>query len=412
VERVDLSGLTGMTAAVIRQVRDFAPFLRKYGFRAGTPETLTALRCLAEADLSTPEQLFFALRSIYARSPAEWGSFPHLFKRHFLNRGIRFEEKKRVQVEDLSGHSRGPGSTQDRPPIASFAMQPGSSPSQGERYALQADLDQLRAVLAVSKRALRQFDSPPGRRFRRGGRDRVNLRATMRESVRYAGEPLRLRWKQYRPDRPSVVLLIDISGSMKEYAPFMTALAWSFTRLRLRCEVFVFSTRLKRVTHLVARKAVTGIPVSELTELKGGTRIGEALEELQYRYGGLLRRHTSVIIVSDGFNAGHPERLRSALKALTERVRHVVWLNPLLGDPGYEPISSGMSIAMPYIHRLVDVHDLDSWRKAVEGQIFRPNSEPVKPVHLLVDSVSRAGKGESDPGGESPGSAAGPGSGG
>jgi uncharacterized protein with von Willebrand factor type A (vWA) domain len=376
-----------MTAAVIRQVKDFAPFLRKHGFRVGTPETITALRCLTEVDLSMPEQLFFALRSIYARSPVEWASFPHLFERHFLNRGTRLEEKKRVQAEDRSGHSRGPAVTQDRPPTVSFSMQPGSSPSQGERYALQADLDQLRAVLAVSKRALRQFDSPPGRRFRRGGRDRVNLRATMRDSVRYAGEPLHLRWQQYRPDRPSVLLLIDISGSMKEHAPFMTTLAWSFTRLRLRCEVFVFSTRLKRVTHLVARKAVQGIPVSELTELKGGTRIGEALEELQYRYGGLLRRHTFVIIVSDGFDAGHPERLRSAMQTLSERVRHVVWLNPLLGDPGYEPISGGMSAAMPYIHRLVDVHDLDSWLKAVEGQIFRPVSTPVTPLFVRAQDI-------------------------
>jgi uncharacterized protein with von Willebrand factor type A (vWA) domain len=266
-------------------------------------------------------------------------------------------------------------------------MQPGSSPSQGDRYALQADPDQLRAVLAISKRASRQFDSPPGRRFRRGGRDRVNLRETMRESVRYAGEPLSLRWQQYRPDRASVVLLIDISGSMKEYAPFMTAFAWSFTRLRLRCEVFVFSTRLKRVTHLVARKAVQGITMSELTELKGGTRIGEALEELQRRYSSLLRRHTFVIIVSDGFDAGHPERLRSAMQTLSERVRHVAWINPLLGEPGYEPVSGGMSAAMPYIHRLVDVHDLDSWQKAVENQIFRPNPVPDTPLFMRLRDV-------------------------
>ncbi|SFI71610.1 vWA domain-containing protein [Thermoflavimicrobium dichotomicum] len=397
MERIDLSGLTKMTATLIRQVQDFAPFLRKYGFRVGTPETLAALKCLEEADLSMPEQLFFALRSVYARSPVEWASFPHLFERHFLNRGTRLEEKKRVQLEDRSGHSRGPAVTQDHSSTVSFAMQPGSSPNQGERYALQADSNQLQAVLAVTKRALRQFDSPPGRRFRRGGRDRVNLRATMRESVRYAGEPLRLRWQQYRPDRPSVVLLIDISGSMKEYAPFMTALAWSFTRLRLRSEVFVFSTRLKRVTHLVARKAVKGITVSELTELKGGTRIGEALEELQHRYGGLLRRHTFVIIVSDGFDAGHPERLRSALQSLSERVRHMVWINPLLGDPGYEPISSGMTIARPYIHRLVDVHDLDSWREAVESQIFRPISDPVTPLPLILDSASPSGEGDTNP---------------
>lgn len=374
MERVDLSGLPGMTAAVIRQVQDFAPFLRQHGFRAGTPETLTALRCLAETDLSKMEPLFYALRSVYARSPAEWASFRHLFERHFLNRGVRLEERKRIQPEDRSGPSRGPSMAQNRLPTLRFAMQPGSSPSQGERYALRADPGQLQAVLAVSKRVVRQFDSPPGRRYQPGGRDRVYLRGTMRESVRYAGEPLRLRWQQVRPDRPSVLLLIDISGSMKEYAPFMTTLAWSFTRLRLRCEVFVFSTRLKRVTHLMARKAVQGIPVSELTELKGGTRIGEALEELQYRYGGLLRRHTFVIIVSDGFDAGHPQRLRSALQTLSERVRHVVWLNPLLGEPGYEPISSGMTAAIPYIDRLVDVHDLDSWRKAVEAQVFRPDS--------------------------------------
>jgi uncharacterized protein with von Willebrand factor type A (vWA) domain len=158
---------------------------------------------------------------------------------------------------------------------------------------------------------------------------------------------------------------------MKPYAPFITSLAWSFTRVRARTQIFLFSTRLLRVTSLIARKGVTGIPYSDLPGLRGGTQIGGALAQLLHRYSSLLQRHTCVIIISDGFDAGHPEQMHTSMRDLAARVGRVVWMNPLLGVPGYEPTSVGMSIALPYIDAFVDVHDVTTWKKAVHSGVLR-----------------------------------------
>jgi uncharacterized protein with von Willebrand factor type A (vWA) domain len=376
MERLTADGVGRLTGGIVQQVAGFGPWLRQYGFRVGVQETLTALSALAELDIFNMDDVCHAFRSIYSRSPAEWGIFPSLFERYFLGRGVSLEEKRRLQPEDVAGGTGG-GERAERPPVQTVeGFLAGYHPSDGERYALKADEEALKEVVQLTRLAVSTMDAPRGRKWRPGGRERIDLRRTMRFGMRHAGEPFRLKMRRRRPGKPRIVLAIDISGSMKPYAPFITALAWSFTRARARTEIFLFSTRLLRVTSLIARKATTGISYDELPGLRGGTRIGYALEQLVRRYPSLLHRHTCVIIVSDGFDAGHPEQMHTAMRDLSARVGRVVWLNPLLGEPGYEPTSTGMSMALPYIDAFVDVHDSATWKSAVLGGALRRATPP------------------------------------
>ena len=91
----------------------------------------------------------------------------------------------------------------------------------------------------------------------------------------------------------------------------------------------------------------------------GGTRIGECLRDFNRSQGArLVHSRTGVIIVSDGYDTGEPEVLAEALAALRRRSRRMVWLNPLLNQPGFSPESRGMQAAMPHIDLLAPGADL------------------------------------------------------
>ncbi|MDE3838908.1 CoxE [Bacillus methanolicus] len=371
MEHLRVGEIGCLTGSIVRQLTDFAPWLRKHGFRAGVPETLTAIAALAELNLASIDEVCSALRSIYARTSAEWGIFPTLFEQYFGIREARLQEKRRLQPDELIGGT-GTGENVKPPPLETAkGVLAGYHPNDGERFAMRADGQVLKDVIKLTQLAVRTMAAPRGRKWQSRGREKIDLRKTIRSALRHSGEPFELKMRRRRPDKPRIVLAIDISGSMKPYAPFITSLAWSFTRVRARTQIFLFSTRLLRVTSLIGRKGVTGIPYSDLPGLRGGTQIGGSLAQLLHRYSNLLQRHTCVIIISDGFDAGHPEQMHTSMRDLAARVGRVVWMNPLLGEPGYEPTSVGMSMALPYIDAFVDVHDVTTWKKAVLSGALR-----------------------------------------
>lgn len=365
------AAIGSLTGSIVWQVTEFAPWLRDHGFRAGVPETLTAIAALTELNLTSIDEVCFAFRSIYARTPAEWGIFPTLFEQYFGIREARLQEKRRLQSDDLLGGTVA-GEKAERPTLETVqGILAGFHSSDGERFALRADGQVLKDVVKLTQLAVRTMDAPRGRKWQSRGREKMDLRRTIRSALRHSGEPFKFKMRRRRPDKPRIVLVIDISGSMKPYAPFITSLAWSFTRVRARTQIFLFSTRLLRVTSLIARKGVEGIPYGDLPGLRGGTQIGGALAQLLHRYPSLLQRHTCVIIMSDGFDAGNPEQMHTSMRDLAARVGRVVWMNPLLGEPGYEPTSVGMSMALPYIDAFVNVHDVATWKKAVLSGALR-----------------------------------------
>ncbi|WP_029422414.1 vWA domain-containing protein [Alicyclobacillus macrosporangiidus] len=368
MERLTAEEFGSLTAGVVKQVANFGAWLRPYGFQAGISETLTAIAALTQLDIERMDQVCCAFRSVYCRTPSQWHMFPRLFERYFCNRQPRLEQKHRLLPEEGGGDGSESARTLNHPLVQTVqGTLAGRHPDDGERYALRAHGQALQDVLQITRLAVRALNAPPSRRAWRRGRERIDMRRTIRLAMRRAGEPMTLQWRTRRPDKPRVILVLDISGSMKPYSEFFTALAWSFTRVRVRTQIFLFSTRLLRVTALIARHAVTGIPSANLPGLKGGTRIGKALTELMNRHGGLLNRHTCVVIASDGFDAGDPLQLHSAMRDLAARVGRVIWINPLLAEPDYQPTASGMSAALPYVDAFVDVHDVSSWRKAVSG---------------------------------------------
>jgi uncharacterized protein with von Willebrand factor type A (vWA) domain len=219
----------------------------------------------------------------------------------------------------------------------------------------------------AARSLVRRLEVGLSRRWRSGrtGR-RFDLRRTLRSSLQTGGEALTPRWLQ-RPKRaPRFVLLIDGSRSMSTHARTMLQIAVALASVTVRVEVFTFSTALQRVTRDMRRAAAgrTRQLESVPNAWGGGTSIGRCLRAFLTTYGErLLGRDTLVIIASDGLDVGEPDVLRGAMRELQRRSAGVVWLNPLLETPGYEPTARGMSAARPYVSTFASVTDVASFAR-------------------------------------------------
>ena len=238
-----------------------------------------------------------------------------------------------------------------------------------------AELLQLEALMR--QRAL----STPPRRTRRyrakPAGSRPDLRMTLRQARRTAGEPVRLarRAPRLRPRR--LVVLCDISGSMEPYARAMLQLLYCAsqgkaghrgagrgTTGRARAEVFTFATRLTRITaeltgsrpETVLARAGAAAP-----DWSGGTRIGASLKEFNDEYGCPgLARGAVVLIISDGWETGDAAQLGQQMARLSRVAYRIVWANPRTKSPRYRPEVSGMAAAWPYCDAVVSAHSLNA----------------------------------------------------
>ena len=210
---------------------------------------------------------------------------------------------------------------------------------------------------------------PPSRRVRRTrpsskGRH-PDLRRTVRRAMRSHGEVLEQSWRTRRVRPRRMVLLLDVSGSMAGYSRAL--LQFSHTAARagaVPTEVFCFGTRLTRVT-IALRHARPDQALARAAEAvvdwEGGTRIGDSIRTFVRDWGRRgLARGAVVVICSDGLERGDPEALAAEMAKLARLAHRIVWVNPLKGDPRYQPLARGMSAALPYVDVFLSGHDLAS----------------------------------------------------
>jgi uncharacterized protein len=156
-------------------------------------------------------------------------------------------------------------------------------------------------------------------------------------------------------------------------------------------EVFVFGTRLTRITRELRRRdvdtALTQV-VGSVEDWSGGTRIGEAIKAFNYQWARrVLRSGATVVIISDGWDRGDPQLLGREMARLQRSCRRLIWLNPLLGAPGYQPLTQGMRAAMPYIDEFLPIHNLQSL-EALADLLGEVEDEP--PVRRFVPPPAAA----------------------
>jgi uncharacterized protein with von Willebrand factor type A (vWA) domain len=202
------------------------------------------------------------------------------------------------------------------------------------------------------------------RRSAAARRGRPDVRRTIRRSFRTGGDPVERAWRERRRRPRRLVLLLDVSGSMADYSRALLLFAHAVLRSNADWEAFVFGTRLTRLTReLRAGRTDEALEraAAAVFDWSGGTRIGESLQAFLREYGHRwLARGAVVVICSDGLEVGDPELLREQAARLSRLAHRVVWLNPLLADPRYEPLARGMAAALPYVDEFRSGHNLAS----------------------------------------------------
>jgi uncharacterized protein with von Willebrand factor type A (vWA) domain len=226
----------------------------------------------------------------------------------------------------------------------------------------------LAAPLRITRRAERH---PHGRR--------VDLRRTLRGSLRTGGDPVQIRRQRRRLERRRLVLLCDISGSMEPYARAYLQFLICAAGAGPRAEAFVFATRLTRVTRALAARdpqraiqnAATAAP-----DWSSGTRIGDALKEFNDRHGRRgMARGAVVVILSDGWERGDPALVAVQMERLARLAHRIVWVNPRAAGESFEPRTGGMAAALEHCDALVSGHSLAALNEVVEAIAGR-NSTP------------------------------------
>jgi uncharacterized protein with von Willebrand factor type A (vWA) domain len=222
-------------------------------------------------------------------------------------------------------------------------------------------LDEVfRLTVQIAKRLARRI-TRRRRPVRRRGR--VDLRRTLRANLT-RGDLIDLRFRRRKRRKVRLVLLCDVSGSMDLYSRFLLQFLFALQNVFGRVETFTFSTRLTRVTdHLKGRSYKQVLRrLTEVRDWSGGTRIGESLGQFNRQWPMLVDRRTIVIVLSDGWDTGEPEVLASELLRIKRRAGRVLWLNPLLGNPSYEPLTRGMAAALPLVDHFEAAHNLAALR--------------------------------------------------
>ena len=224
--------------------------------------------------------------------------------------------------------------------------------------------------LTAAQRMMADLDWDLGQRTSRrwtpGRGPALDLRRAVRANMRYGGELIDLPERRRKTKRRPLILLCDVSGSMERYSRMLLHFVHALTgggRLG-RVESFVFATRLTRVTReLVARKAEVAVPrlPRTIADFGGGTRIGDAVRTFNVEWARRVRGQGPVVLlISDGWDRGDPERLRTEIARLQRSCHRLIWLNPLLGSPDYVPLTRGMQAALPCIDDFLPVHNLAS----------------------------------------------------
>jgi len=229
----------------------------------------------------------------------------------------------------------------------------------------EMNAEESEAVKQMISHLLWKVNERRTRRRRAGRGEMIDLRRTLRRSLRSEGEIFSWAYREPKLKPRPLVVIADISGSMERYTRLLLHFIYGMkAALSQPVEAFVFSTRLTRITRpLQIRDLDLALKnVGELVnDWAGGTRIGESLKIFNFEWGRrVLGRGAVVLIISDGWDRGDVDLLTHEMARLKRNCHHLIWLNPLLGAPDYEPLTRGIQAALPHIDSFLPVHNLAS----------------------------------------------------
>jgi uncharacterized protein with von Willebrand factor type A (vWA) domain len=354
---------------------NFARLLKLAEFDVTSGRVIDAGRGLAAIDVSRVEDVRQTLRANFLSNVEQSALFDRLFDLYW-RRGagqVSLARSAKSVAEEISRVA--PRRRQGRMPSSPLpAHRPDAeNPAQtfsdadlltSKDFSAYTDDEVLRARRLIRQLAPKLATVSSRRRRSSHSRGSVDLRRSLRRSVRHGGEVIELLRQRPRRRNLRLAVLCDVSGSMDVYSRFLVQFLYALQNELRGVSTFVFSTRLDEVTHLLKTRSfeeALGQISAEVDSWSGGTSIGGSLYTFERRYGRRrVDSRTVIIIVSDGWDRGETALLTKAMQAFRRRAYKVIWLNPLLGSRDYRPVAKGMAAALPYVDYFLPAHNLES----------------------------------------------------
>jgi uncharacterized protein with von Willebrand factor type A (vWA) domain len=384
--------MTQVPPDLLHNIVVFGRFLRRTGIRVTSSQMIEVAVGLALVDIGSKEDVRNTMRAILVHRHDDIEVFDRAFDLFWAVHenpvpGQQLEEvlndRASRRIAEALGRDRAESSPSDRAGTGmELTGRSSEEPAPGEQERTTIGIyspDEAmrrrdfslysRQELADARRFLREMRWSITRRrslrvrpSKRGRR--LDVRRSLRHSMRHGGELLTLSVRGPKLKRRQLVLLCDISGSMDRYTRLLLHFLHSLESSRERVEVFVFSTRLTRITRALRRRdpdAAIAAVTSRVQDWSGGTRIGEALREFNRRWARRVLGHGAIVmLISDGWDRGDPRLLAHEMERLQRASYRLLWLNPLLGSANYEPLTQGLVAALPYVDDFLPVHNLAS----------------------------------------------------
>ena len=357
-------------SALVRHVVTFGRVLREAGIEVGPGRLADALAGLDEIDLASQEDVYWTLRMTLVGRRDDLEPFDRAFAAWFLRAPVRppFRSvatqppKSALRRVSMAGDDSGDGDG-PRGDLAEVGWSVDELLRRKDFAEMTpAEFERLRGLICevVARRPRRR-----SRRLRRHPRGRsLDLRRLARCSLATGGEPIERAFRR-RLDVPrKLVLLCDVSGSMEAYTRALLLFLHAAVGSGRGVEAFAFGTRLTRLTpELDTRDPEQALQAAttRVLDWASGTRIGSSLKEFNDLWGRrALTRGAVVVIVSDGWERQDAALVGREMARLARAAYAVVWVNPLKGNPEYQPLAGGMRAALPFVDRFVSGHNLAS----------------------------------------------------
>ena len=350
---------------------EFGRFLREHGFNLGPDEILACREAIALADPGNGAAWQAVLRAVLCSTKRDWDLFPPLFAEFWQTESGRQPSSRRPKqqkpcvIETQAGGGLQVSVSGPAGESLSEKQVSGASAITRLRQVDFGRVEDRRELEKLAERLLRQLSLRLARILepdpRRGP---IHFRRTIRRNLGAGGDLIALQYR-HRPKRKArLVVLLDVSDSMNAYSIFLLRFMHALRRAFRDVSGFIFSTQLEPISRPLQARTPNEMfaLLGDLTAgWSGGTKIGASLQEFNLRYArGLLTPRTALIILSDGWDTGTPELLVGELRSLRARIARLIWLNPLLGLSGYQPVTRAMSAALPLIDVFASAHNLES----------------------------------------------------
>lgn len=351
----------------------FAQQARSYGYMGGLQCSQDTARAALSGIWWDVDLFEYALAALYCQEESEKERFSILFKRFWKQKGTRLSQKsdyynkKKIQKNRQSvavitsvGKSDVTGEVEEGKTTSGANAKEALKTTDFSKLSI----GQMTALDEIAEQLVREMSLRVKRKRKKAKAGQIDLRRSIRNSLQYGGNVINLSHTTKKKEKLRLLILLDVSGSMDKYSYFLLKFLWSLRHHFRQIEAFSFSTSLIRLTEYIA-DADAAIALAQVSQnvdnWSSGTKIGECLQEFNDNYAKrYLNGKTLTIVMSDGLDTGSIELLEEQVVSIKRRSKKLVWLNPLKGMKGYEPIQQGIKAVMPSLDIFASAHNFES----------------------------------------------------